>query len=52
MPARLQLLFPVEAPQLLIVHHHALPVQHDVDPAIAEPPARRCPAASIAWSAG
>ena len=40
-PAHLQLLFPVEASQLLLVHHNALPVQHDVDPAVAEPSALR-----------
>jgi hypothetical protein len=40
-PAHLQLLLPVEVPQLLLVHHDTLPLQHDVDPAVAEPPALR-----------
>jgi len=40
-PAHLQLLFPVEGSQLLLVHHDALPAQHDVDPPVAEPSALR-----------
>jgi len=40
-PAHLQLLLAIEPSQLLLVHHDALAVQHDVDPAIAEPPALR-----------
>ena len=39
-PAHLQLLLAIEPPQLLLVHHDALAIQHDVDPAVAEPPPR------------